>query len=170
MLINTDKDTCVCGHYKEDHASYNEAVAGPYCIVKKCSCHLFIERKKPEPMDGRSICLRAAEILKNDGWCQGSGIDSNGARDIITAIDLACVWSRDAMLIVKERIFTIVPELLTKWNDRDGRTRQDCIDLLILTADSFITGGDNDEYDSKGVRCPSAGGADVSELNPEGCG
>lgn len=168
MLVNNEM-LCLCGHTMSDHASYNDAVIGPYCTIKKCSCHLFYSKPPPPPTDGYSICRKAIETLLKDGWCQGTGLSNDGKRDIVTAIDLACEWKRDRMMMIMDRIFTIVPELLMKWNDRSGRTMQDCIDLLTITADSFKTETTNDDNASQELFSSLAGDASDPECHGEGC-
>lgn len=164
MRNNTPAD-CVCKHARALHVSYNETVAGPYCSVKKCSCHLYIAQQPPAPTDGYSICLKAIEILQRDGWCQGTDWGKDGQRDIVTAIDFACEWKRERKLKILDRIFSLIPELLMKWNDEPGRTKQDCIDLLLLTADSF-----KEENDvASQFLVSSSSNAGDPELNPEGC-
>ena len=159
-----DELTCVCGHYKSDHTSYNESVAGPYCIIRKCMCHMYHARPDPLAMDGKSVCLRAIWYLEKDGWCQGSFLNEGGNRDITSAIKMAANWQRAPEKEVLDRIFNIVPEMLMKWNDKSGRTVQDCIDLLTLAAESFT-----DDDDQTGDDDPASSNASDPELNIEGC-
>lgn len=160
----TNKETCRCGHYKEDHVDYGYKDMGPYCIVKKCQCYLYTRKALDYATTAKGTCLLAIERLKQDGWSRTWLIGPNGERDITTAILSACGWKKDVERKVLEKLFTIIQEPLVVWNAAKDRTMEDCIELLKLGADLF-----DDEDDTPRDAVAATSDAGNPELSDEGC-
>jgi hypothetical protein len=79
----------------------------------------------------RQVCKRAAEIIRERGWCQHRFESSDGRVCLTTALAKSCTEYGVELSFV----YPLVKEAaegqrLTQWNDRPWRTKLDTLALL----------------------------------------
>jgi len=102
---------------------------------------------KPQPTQPTTIstlCLRAADVIRERGWCQETCMDEKGSVCLLGAlltadgIDLlaAEVVSCSYLERVTERAIErhINHDSVPGWNDKEGRTVEEVIAVLEATA------------------------------------
>ena len=98
----------------------------------------------PNEDQWRKDCRQAAELIRQDGWCQGISRKSTGERCLMDAIrgatgynqNIALDYERykDVRSRICEKLNVIYP---THWNDDPMRTKEEVVDLLEDVAVEF---------------------------------
>jgi hypothetical protein len=90
----------------------------------------------PNEDQWRRDCRQAADLLRRDGWCQGTSRKSTGERCLMNAVRTASGSYEDENAV--DRLNNILSRLQLKlnmtfpayWNDVKGRTVEEVVDLL----------------------------------------
>lgn len=94
---------------------------------------------KPQPTNPTTIstaCLRAIEVLRERGWCQGTLEDPKGHVCAMGAVNIACDYDIDLVyptLRATEKTLGGTDHV-ADWNDLEGNTVENVIQLLEDTA------------------------------------
>jgi hypothetical protein len=98
----------------------------------------------PNEDQWRKDCKQAAELLRQDGWCQGTSRKPTGERCLMNAVRGATGYTQNTILN-SGRYGDVRSRLIEKlgvpypaiWNDDSMRTKEEVIDLLEDMAVSF---------------------------------
>lgn len=86
-------------------------------------------------MNNKEFFEKTLEIIKTDGWCQGSFTSSYGAHCLAGALSIAAggeSWTPQFHIIAN----LIDTNSLTGWNDMKGRTEEEVISILERAIDA----------------------------------
>lgn len=86
----------------------------------------------PSEDEVRECARRAAEILREDGWCQGVSRDERGAHCAAGAVWEACPGpgGYPVRLLTQIRLGRVIGTQVVSWNDTPGRTAEEVIAAL----------------------------------------
>jgi hypothetical protein len=71
-----------------------------------------------------SQLLAAADLLRERGWCQNQFMDDDGRICLMSALSIVPASARVIMMV------HLVTNDATAWNDMEGRTKDDVLNLL----------------------------------------
>ena len=87
-------------------------------------------------MSAQLLAQKTIDVLRRDGWCQGTFVNEHGQHCLVGAMDHAFsfsddVFSEDDYTLLRSRLYGHIRSTsLTRWNDRKCRTAKDVIKLL----------------------------------------
>lgn len=83
---------------------------------------------------------RAADVLEEDGWCQGRGTDGQGRHCAVGAMCSVAVDHGQATSVHLLPLRARLEGPLSDWNDEPGRTKEEVLALFRNTADELEVG------------------------------
>ncbi len=85
----------------------------------------------------RQLLLEAAVLIERKGWCQKHLMDVKGRMCTIGAMtsvwDLESDWNMDVISLAQDKLTAVVGPLV-EWNDTDGRTKAEVVEVLRYVA------------------------------------
>ena len=84
----------------------------------------------------------AADLIEREGWCQGALTSPEGGYCVEGALMQAPLWYASVTYEAAQRDLTLtLGQLIPRWNDTPGRTKQKVLEMLRLEAERVRTYG-----------------------------